>query len=107
MITIPLQHRQHLHDHLVIVLEGDDFLKLKDGRPQTVDFVKMTMDTGVSLVQPRIIICYEKDATTLKALLYKCSQRQINIREVFNYLCRGYDKDYEIVKALLGEQKND
>jgi hypothetical protein len=81
MICIPVQTPNHKDDHLVIVLDVDNFIRMGQADPAEVKCKEL----GKQLVNPRIMITHEKMTPDFEKLL-----KTGDVRKIVEFLSRGF-----------------
>lgn len=84
MMILPLETENHEHDALIIVLDPDNLERMKGGDPAEVK-LKQLRQAGKNLVDPAIVLCYEKPSPKFNRLI-----QSGDTLAVIQYLQRGW-----------------
>lgn len=81
MLVLPIETPDHGDDCLIVVLGTDNVERMAEHDPAEIDW----RASGRTLVNPRILLCYEKDqAALMRALATN------DLRKFVKYLSRGF-----------------
>jgi hypothetical protein len=81
MLIFPIETTDHADDAVVVVLGSDNVERMAVGDPAEIDW----RASGFTLVNPRILLCYEKDQAALMRVI-----QTKDIRRILKYLSRGF-----------------
>lgn len=84
MIILPLETEGHRHDVLIVILGPDNLARMKEGDPAELQ-LKQVLLSGIKLVDPTILLCYEEPSRQLNALL-----QSSDVKGLIEHLQRGW-----------------
>lgn len=81
MIVLPIETPNHADDVLIIVLGDDSLERMARADPAEVKCKEL----GRNLINPRVVICHEKDSPEFARLL-----QARNLSKICEFLSRGF-----------------
>lgn len=82
MILLPIESPGHVDDAIIVVLNDDSLARMAQADPAEI----RCHDTGYNLVNPKILICHEKDTPELTRLL-----QTRDLEKIIKHLTRGFE----------------